>query len=91
MISVQDVIKLSSKLYGKSARFRISSKRNNLHEAKLLSLDNTKSKIELGVTPNWNYDNAVRYTIEWYKHFQDKIDAKYLCLNDINRFFEDLD
>jgi len=91
MISVQDVIELSSKLYGEPARFRISSKNNNLHEAKLLSLDNTKSKIELGVVPNWNYENAVRYTIEWYKNFQDKIDAKNLCLTDINRFFEDLD
>lgn len=42
---------------------------NDLHEAGLLILDNTKAITSLGWKPAWNTDTAVEKTIEWYRNF----------------------
>ena len=41
----------------------------NLHEAGLLILDNSKSIEELNWKPVWNTNEAVQRTVEWYKEF----------------------
>jgi CDP-glucose 4,6-dehydratase len=41
-----------------------------LHEAKLLYLDNTKSKAKLGWSPVWTLDQCLRATADWYRHHQ---------------------
>ena len=46
--------------------FTIDSSTNHVHEAKLLMLDNSKAKRELGWLPKWNINMAIRYTLEWY-------------------------
>jgi CDP-glucose 4,6-dehydratase len=42
------------------------------HEAKLLMLDSSKSKNELGWKPVWDLDAAISKTISWYKTYFEK-------------------
>lgn len=43
-----------------------ASPRDAVHEAKLLSLDATKSERLLGVVPRWTFEEAIEKTINWY-------------------------
>jgi CDP-glucose 4,6-dehydratase len=36
------------------------------HEAQFLALDSTKAREQLGWTPAWDLDEALRRTVEWY-------------------------
>jgi CDP-glucose 4,6-dehydratase len=42
---------------------------NNVHEANLLKLDNTKALSLLGWKPKWNTRESIAKTVEWYKEF----------------------
>ena len=42
---------------------------DDLHEAGLLTLDNTKAITKLGWKPVWNTTEAVQKTISWYKEY----------------------
>ena len=63
------------------------SKKNELHEAKNLSLDINKAKKLLGWEPIWGFEKTVEKTIIWYKNFYLKnVKAIDACLSDINNF-----
>jgi CDP-glucose 4,6-dehydratase len=64
-IEVQELVKTCVKELGYGS-FTIDSSTNHVHEAKLLMLDNSKAKRELGWLPKWNINMAIRYTLEWY-------------------------
>lgn len=57
------------------------------HEAKLLKLDSTKAKNELGWLPKLNLDEAINLTAEWYRGFKDKKDLIELTEKQID-FYE---
>ncbi|MGL4913059.1 MAG: CDP-glucose 4,6-dehydratase [Romboutsia sp.] len=42
---------------------------NSFYETKLLLLDNSKSKIELGWRPVLKTDEVINFTIDWYKNY----------------------
>ncbi len=54
------------------------------HEARLLKLDSTKAKNELGWLPKLSLDEAVEMTVEWYRGFKDKQDLVKLTANQID-------
>ena len=54
------------------------------HEAKLLKLDSTKAKNELGWLPKLSLDEAVNLTAKWYRGFKDKKDLIELTEAQIN-------
>jgi len=56
------------------------------HEAGLLTLDISKSLIELGWSPIWNSDEALKRTANWYKNFLKSDSVIRLMKNDINFF-----
>lgn len=56
-----------------------------LHEAKLLMLDISKARFQLGWEPRMNIDQCVKLTVEWYRKYQHD-DAYILCINQINKF-----
>lgn len=56
------------------------------HEAGLLTLDISKSINQLGWTPKWNSDKALKRTALWYQGFLNAKSAKSLVDNDINLF-----
>ncbi|AVQ28638.1 CDP-glucose 4,6-dehydratase [Fusobacterium ulcerans] len=58
---------------------------NALHEAKLLLLDITKSRFELGWKPTLTIDKSIELTAEWYKRYKNE-DVYQLCIKQINEF-----
>jgi CDP-glucose 4,6-dehydratase len=59
---------------------------NNLHEAKMLKLDNSFVKKEIGWKPNLLFDEAVSWTAEWYKKYFLNESVKSFTLAQIRDF-----
>jgi CDP-glucose 4,6-dehydratase len=59
---------------------------HNLHEAKNLMLDNSKSKAILGVYPAMNLSESIEMTISWYKNYLAGKDAGELCNAEIDKY-----
>lgn len=70
--------------YGKGELKDLSDP-NALHEAKLLMLDISKAKFELGWEPRLNIDQTIELTIDWYKRYKTE-DVYSLCLEQIENF-----
>ncbi len=67
VLRVADVAKKVCEYYGKGEV--VVQKRDNLHEANLLMLNIEKAEQVLGWTPTFTADEAIKHTVEWYKHF----------------------
>ena len=67
VLRVADVAKKVREYYGKGEV--VVQKRDNLHEANLLMLNIEKAEQVLGWTPTFTADEAIKHTVEWYKHF----------------------
>jgi CDP-glucose 4,6-dehydratase len=70
-ITVREIAKKVAHFYGKG-KIEISEEKNNLHEANLLMLNNSKAKKLLGWKPKYSIDLALEKTVEWYKRFKAK-------------------
>ena len=53
------------------------------HEARLLKLDSTKAKTELGWNPKLNLNEAINLTTEWYRGFKTRQDLVKLTAGQI--------
>lgn len=85
--SIADVWKVATQVvqnYGSGALKDISDP-NALHEAKLLMLDISKAKFELGWEPEMNISQTIEMTVDWYKRYQHE-DVYNLCLNQIEKY-----
>ncbi len=67
VLRVAEVAEKACKYYDKGEV--VVHKRDNLHEANLLMLNIEKAEKVLGWTPTYTADEAIKNTIEWYKHF----------------------
>lgn len=56
------------------------------HEAGLLSLDISKAKETLGISPRWDVEESVERTMSWYKRCLNGVSANSLCDADIAAF-----
>jgi CDP-glucose 4,6-dehydratase len=56
-----------------------------LHEAKLLILDISKAKFQLGWEPRMSIDQTVALTVDWYNRYK-KEDVMEICLEQIKTF-----
>jgi CDP-glucose 4,6-dehydratase len=56
------------------------------HEANYLSLDCTKSKVELGWEPRWNLNSTLEATVQWYKAYQSHQDVRQLAQEQIRSY-----
>ena len=70
VLTVAEVSKMVCDLYGKGKV--IVGEKSPLHEAGLLMLNVEKAKKVLGWTPTLTAQEAVKNTVEWYKHFYNK-------------------
>lgn len=86
IVNVWEVTEKIVKNYGKGSLKDISDP-NALHEAKLLLLDITKSRFELGWKPTLTIDESIELTTEWYKRYISE-DVYQLCIEQINKFSE---
>ena len=85
VLRVADVAEKACKNNGKGEV--VIHKRDNLHEANLLMLNIEKAEKVLGWTPTYTADEAVKNTIEWYKHFYAKdVDMYELTMNQIKEY-----
>ena len=84
IVNVWEVAEKIVKNYGKENLKDISDP-NALHEAKLLLLDITKSRFELGWKPTLTIDKSIELTAEWYKRYVNE-DVYQLCVEQINKF-----
>ena len=85
VLRVAEVAEKACKYYGKGEV--VIHKRDNLHEANLLMLNIEKAEKVLGWTPTYTADDAVKNTIEWYKHFYAKdVDMYEFTMNQIKEY-----
>ncbi len=59
---------------------------DGIYEAKLLTLDNSKARRDLGWQPLWDVDQAMRHTVEWYAAYRQQKDMKEFSLQQIENF-----
>ena len=62
-----------------------SAKRGHA-EARVLALNNSKAKKQLGFHPVWGFQQAVGRTFDWYADQSKGGDARKLCLEDIQAY-----
>lgn len=72
--------------YGKG-EIRDLSVPDALHEAKLLMLDISKAKFQLGWEPRMNIDQTVKLTVDWYKKYKDS-SVYTICIDQIKEYLE---
>ena len=78
---VWDVASMVIENYG-SGKLNDLSDPNALHEAKLLMLDISKAKFQLGWEPRMNINQCIALVVDWYKRY--KTEAVYnLCVEEI--------
>ena len=70
VLTVSEVSQKVCDYYGKGKV--VVGEKSPLHEAGLLMLNIEKAKEALGWAPIYNADDAIRKTVEWYKHFYTK-------------------
>jgi CDP-glucose 4,6-dehydratase len=75
---VKKVVSLLTNFWGSSPGILSAAPQNAPHEAALLSLDCTKAKNLLDWKPRLNLQNALNYTVEWYKNDRTE-DVYALC------------
>ncbi len=83
--TVRDVVEIARDAFGRG-EMAWGVKRDALHEAGELALDNSKAKEALGIAPVWSLQTAVDRTMRWYRHQLEGEDARSLCERDIEAF-----
>ena len=60
---------------------------SDMHEANLLSLDNSKIKSQTSWRPNWDFKKTIEITLDWYRKFSQNTNTIALCHADIENYF----
>jgi CDP-glucose 4,6-dehydratase len=85
--SVETVVNEAGRLWGDGANWRQATT-PNLHEAMVLRLDATKASDRLDWCPRLGFDQAIAWTIDWYRQWQAGALADLLCGDQIKRYLE---
>jgi len=85
IIDVESLVKKIIKLY-KKGKWKDKSDPNALHEAKFLALDINKAKYKLNWQPVLNFEDTVKFTIDWYKNYKNE-EVFDLCSKQIEKYF----
>jgi len=83
-LTVQEVVETAIKTWGKGEWKDVSNK-NEPHEAGFLKLDISRARNELKWQPKLNAQQAIEYTIDWYKQPRELL-ASY-TFQQINNYF----
>lgn len=85
--SIADVWKVATEIvnnYG-SGQLKDISDPNALHEAKLLMLEISKAKFELGWEPRMDLSQCMELTVDWYKRYRTE-NVYNICIEQIERY-----
>ncbi len=83
-ITVKELVETVIKTWGKG-EWKDISNANEPHEAGLLKLDISRAQTELNWQPKLNAQQALEYTIDWYKQSSENIAA--YTFHQINNYF----
>lgn len=86
VVSVEQIAKYVTKYYG-SGEIIDKKQLGQVHEAEVLNLDISKSALKLGWYPTLSVEEAVKYTVEWYKHY-DESNIYDKCITQIEAFID---
>jgi CDP-glucose 4,6-dehydratase len=84
IVTVETIVKVLLEKWGDGKWNDVSDKKKP-HEANILNLDCTKAKVLLNWTPKLSIEEALTYTVDWYKNYQIQ-DSYDLCVNQINLY-----
>lgn len=87
IISVQELVELVLK-YWERGNWEKNKKNKEPHEAKLLILDISKAKYELGWKPSMDVKEAVKHTVDWYKASQTPTAIPDICQKEVQNYME---
>ena len=87
--SVSTVWQVASKLISEYGRGELLDKsgNNDLHEAKLLTLNINKAKSRLDWHPRLNINQCISLVVDWYKRYKSE-NVYELCIEEINQFLK---
>ena len=71
--------------WGKGAKWE-PDRAEQPHEAGLLQVDASKAHARLGWAPRLPLDEALAWTVEWYRAFADGADAAAITIDQIERY-----
>lgn len=75
----------AAKCWGTTARWQTDAAAHP-HEARALRLDVTKARAELGWEPVLTLDEAVAWTVRWYRSLKDGASARALTVRDVEEY-----
>jgi CDP-glucose 4,6-dehydratase len=85
ILSVSTLLECLGELWGPGLSWQFDDG-THPHEAPYLSLNCTKSKVELGWEPRWNLNSALEATVQWYKAYQSHQDLRLLAQQQIRGY-----
>jgi CDP-glucose 4,6-dehydratase len=85
--SVQEVANLLISYWGNSACWKKEGS-DQPYEAKILKLDCSKARSQLGWAPKWDLETAIQKIIHWQKAYQAKENMKEISLKQINDYMD---
>jgi len=85
-LKVVDIVSKAIEILGKWTYEVKPETNNNMHEARLLLLDNTKAKLLLWWTPKYKVQEVLSRTLNFYRAFYANEDVEKLALEEINQF-----
>lgn len=84
---VGDVVERVARMWGEGLRWELDQAAHP-HEAMLLRLDSSKAHERLGWHPQLTLEDALTWTVEWYKAWRQKNDMQRTTLGQIERYDE---
>jgi CDP-glucose 4,6-dehydratase len=84
--TVRELVEKTLKVWGSGKMVVARSRRNAVHEARLLHLNCDKAQQELGWGPTWHFDDSVEHTISWYRERLKRTDAWTLTTGQIEAY-----
>jgi CDP-glucose 4,6-dehydratase len=84
--TVRTVVEIARAAWGHDANVAWGPGDSGPHEAGTLSLEISKARNILGISPRWSLHDAVHRSIAWYRRQQAHGDARTLCEEDIAAF-----
>jgi CDP-glucose 4,6-dehydratase len=84
---VEDLVESMCALWGDGARWH-AAKIDQPHEARILALDASKARARMGWRPRLTLDEALAWTIAWYKDHASAIDVRDRSLRQIRSYLQ---
>ncbi len=83
--TVEELVQIALKTWGKGD-YTTPVIKEQLHEATLLKLDINKATTLLNWRPKWSSEEAIYYTMNWYKKFYQGLNPRELIRADIESY-----